>query len=78
MSIGKKFGVQVTEDTAEAIGSEYKGCKAGSIGDFGVFSFHGTKTITTGEGGVLISSRADLFEKITTIESQGRRQGTKH
>ena len=38
---------------------------------------HGTKTITTGEGGLIISNRSDLFETVTTIESQGRRRGSK-
>jgi perosamine synthetase len=73
MKIAKKYDLPVIEDTAEALGSEYKGKKAGSIGDFGVFSFHGTKTLTTGEGGAIISNREDLADEITTIESQGRR-----
>ena len=73
IAIGEQHGVSIIEDAAEAIGSEYKGRKAGSIGDFGVFSFHGTKTITTGEGGLIISNRHDLQIKMSTIESQGRR-----
>jgi len=73
MKIAKKYDLPVIEDTAEALGSEYKGKKAGSIGDFGVFSFHGTKTLTTGEGGAIISNREDFADRITTIESQGRR-----
>jgi perosamine synthetase len=60
------------EDAAEAFGSEYKGQKAGSIGDFGVFSFHGTKTITTGEGGMLVSNNKTLFEKASIIADHGR------
>lgn len=74
----KARGVALIEDAAEAIGSEYKGRKAGSIADFGVFSFHGTKTLTTGEGGLILSNRPDLAETITTIDSQGRRPGAKH
>lgn len=77
MAIGEKFGVPVIEDAAEAIGSEYKGRKAGGIGDFGVFSFHGTKTLTTGEGGLLTTNRIDLVEKVNTIDSQGRKKGAK-
>ena len=73
MEIAEKYDLPVIEDAAEALGSEYHGKKAGSIGDFGVFSFHGTKTLTTGEGGAIISNRDDLADKITTIESQGRR-----
>lgn len=73
LKIAGKYNLPVIEDAAEALGSEYKGKKAGSIGDFGVFSFHGTKTLTTGEGGAIISNRDDLADKVTTIESQGRR-----
>jgi len=76
MAIGKKYGLPVIEDAAEALGSEYKGKKAGSIADFGVFSFHGTKTVTTGEGGAIISNRSDIAEKLTTIDNQGRKPGS--
>jgi perosamine synthetase len=47
--VAQRHGIAVIEDAAEAIGSEYKGRKAGSFGDTGVFSFHGSKTLTTGE-----------------------------
>ena len=73
MSIAKKYNLPVIEDAAEAIGSEYHGKPVGGIGDFGVISLHGTKTFTSGEGGAIISNRADLAEKITTISNQGRR-----
>ena len=72
MAIAKKHNLYVIEDSAEAIGSEYKGKKAGSIGDFGVFSFHGTKTITTGEGGMLVTNSADLYEKALILHDHGR------
>ncbi|MCK4816724.1 DegT/DnrJ/EryC1/StrS family aminotransferase, partial [bacterium] len=60
------------EDAAEGLGSEYKGCKAGSMADLGVFSFHGTKTVTTGEGGVLVCNRDGLVEQITILDNHGR------
>ncbi|MEA4978261.1 MAG: DegT/DnrJ/EryC1/StrS family aminotransferase [Methanomassiliicoccaceae archaeon] len=75
MSISKKYNLPVIEDAAEAVGSEYKGRLVGSIADFGVFSFHGTKTFTTGEGGAIVSSRDDLADKISTICNQGRKPG---
>jgi perosamine synthetase len=48
LEIGKRHGIPVIEDSAEAIGSVFEGARAGSIGAFGTFSFHGTKTLTTG------------------------------
>lgn len=75
IAIGKRHGLAIIEDAAEAIGSELHGKKAGAIGDFGVFSFHGTKTLTTGEGGAILSNRPDLDETLMAIESQGRVPG---
>lgn len=72
LEIAKKFNLFVIEDAAEAIGSVYKGRRAGTIGDFGVFSFHGTKTITTGEGGALVTNNDFLYEKILTLSNHGR------
>lgn len=72
MKIAKKYNLYVIEDAAEAIGSVYKGKKAGSIGDFGVFSFHGTKTITTGEGGMFVTNNPELYEKVSILNSHGR------
>ncbi len=72
MKLAKKHNLYVIEDAAEAIGSIYKGKKAGSIGDFGVFSFHGTKTITTGEGGMFVTNNPELYEKVTILNSHGR------
>ena len=70
--IAAKYNLFLIEDSAEAIGSEYKGQKAGSIGDFGAFSFHGTKTITTGEGGMFTTNSDALYEKVLTLSNHGR------
>ena len=72
MEIAKKHNLSVIEDAAESIGSEYKGKKAGSIGDMGVFSFHGTKMMTTGEGGMVVTNNEKFFEKLIMLNEQGR------
>ncbi len=72
MALGKKHNLPVIEDAAEALGSVYKGKKAGAIGDMATFSFHGTKTVTTGEGGALIVQSDALFDKVSILESHGR------
>lgn len=72
LAIGAKHGIPVIEDAAEAIGSVYRGRRAGSIGLFGTFSFHGTKTITTGEGGMFVTNDATLYEKVLTLSNHGR------
>lgn len=74
-AIGAKHGIPVIEDAAEAIGSVYHGQRAGSIGSFGTFSFHGTKTITTGEGGMFVTSDDALYEKVLTLSNHGRARG---
>lgn len=68
-------GIALVEDAAEAFGSEYQGRRAGSFGDVGVFSFHGSKTITTGEGGMLVTNRPDLYERAYFLHDHGRRRG---
>ena len=77
IEIGKRTGVAVIEDAAEAVGSVWHGRRAGSIGTFGTFSFHGTKTLTTGEGGMFVTSDADLYEKVLTLSNHGRARSQK-
>lgn len=72
LAIGKKHGISVIEDAAEAIGSVYHGERAGSMGKFGAFSFHGTKTLTTGEGGIFVTQDQALYEKVLTLSNHGR------
>jgi perosamine synthetase len=76
-AIGEKYGIPVIEDAAEAIGSEYFGKRAGSMGRFGAFSFHGTKTVTTGEGGMFVTNDTTLFERVLTLSNHGRARGQK-
>lgn len=75
LEIGKRHGLPVIEDAAEAVGSVHFGERAGSMGKFGAFSFHGTKTITTGEGGMFVTSDPVLYEKVLTLSNHGRARG---
>ncbi len=72
LGVGQRYGLPVIEDAAEAIGSKYFGQRAGSMGYFGVFSFHGSKTVSTGEGGMFVTSDANLYEKVLTLSNHGR------
>ncbi|MAD94585.1 MAG: glutamine--scyllo-inositol aminotransferase [Rhodobacteraceae bacterium] len=67
-----ELGTPVIEDAAEAIGARYKDQAAGSMGIFGTFSFHGTKTMTTGEGGMFVTSDPELLERVKTLSNHGR------
>lgn len=72
LDIGKRHGIAVIEDAAEAIGSVYHGKRAGSMGRFSTFSFHGTKTMTTGEGGAFATNDPQLHEAVLTFSNHGR------
>jgi perosamine synthetase len=72
LAVGRAHGLPVIEDAAEAIGSTYHGRRAGSMGAFGAFSFHGTKTLTTGEGGMFVTDDAGLYEHVLTLSNHGR------
>lgn len=72
LEIGEKYNIHVVEDSAEAIGSIYKGQPCGSMGIFSTFSFHGTKTITSGEGGMFVTNNEDLYNKVLTLNNHGR------
>ncbi|HQS44715.1 MAG TPA: DegT/DnrJ/EryC1/StrS family aminotransferase, partial [Methylotenera sp.] len=72
IAIGDKYGIPVIEDAAEAIGSFWHNKHAGTIGKFGTFSFHGTKTLTTGEGGMFITNDVEFYEKVLTLSNHGR------
>ncbi len=72
MAIAKKHDLPVLEDAAESLGSLYEGKKAGSFGDIAIFSFHGTKTITTGEGGMIVTNSSRHIERVRVLNSHGR------
>jgi perosamine synthetase len=75
LEIGEKYNLPIIEDAAEAIGSVWRGKRAGSMGAFGAFSFHGTKTLTTGEGGMFVTNDVELFERVLTLSNHGRARG---
>jgi len=70
--ICKKHGVAVIEDSAEALGAEYKGQRCGAFGDISVFSFNGNKIITTSGGGMLLSDNEDYVKKARFLSTQAR------
>lgn len=74
--IAKRHHLYVIEDAAQAVGSVYKGRKAGTLGDFGCFSFHETKNYSMGEGGGLVLNDATFLDRAEIIREKGtnRRQ----
>jgi perosamine synthetase len=72
-AIAKKYKIPLIEDSAQALGSIYKGKKAGSFGIGSVFSFHRSKTIATGEGGMLLLDNKKLFDRCMMLRDHGRK-----
>ena len=70
--LAKRNKLYLIEDAAEALGSKYKGIRAGKFGVAGVHSFHRTKTITTGEGGMLLIDDPEVFERAKFLRDHGR------
>jgi perosamine synthetase len=73
--LASSYGVHLIEDAAESLGSVYHGAKSGSFGVGSVFSFHRTKTLTTGEGGMLLLDDPELFERCMMLRDHGRPRG---
>ena len=71
LDIARVHRLSVIEDAAEAHGALYNGKKVGSLGDIAMFSFYGNKTITTGEGGMLVSNNFDLIRKMKILRDHG-------
>ncbi|MBN2555515.1 MAG: DegT/DnrJ/EryC1/StrS family aminotransferase [Anaerolineales bacterium] len=73
--IAQEHQLTIIEDSCEALGSEYRGKKAGSFGDAGVFAFYPNKQMTTGEGGIVVTDRDDWAQSIKSLSNQGRAPG---
>jgi len=73
--IAEEYGLKVIEDSCEALGAEYKGRKAGTFGDFGVFAFYPNKQMTTGEGAVIITDDDQAADMMRALRNQGRSPG---
>ncbi len=71
--IAKKHDLFLIEDSAEALGSEYKGRKCGTFGDVAIFSFYPNKQITTGEGGVIVTNNEAIADLCQSMVNQGRK-----
>lgn len=71
VSLAEKHGIEVIEDACHAPLSEYKGKKLGTIGEIGCFSFFSNKNISTGEGGMIVTSNSDLYERAKLLRSHG-------
>jgi len=70
MESARKRKLCVVEDAAEVHGAEYKGRRAGGIGDVGCFSFYANKMITTGEGGMIVTNRDDVADRARRLKDQ--------
>lgn len=71
-AISNKYNIPILEDSAEALGSSFKGKKCGTLGDMGIFSFNGNKIITTSAGGALIVNTPKLKSKAIFLATQSR------
>jgi perosamine synthetase len=72
LEIARRRNLLVLEDACEATGAEYKGRRAGTLGDAAVFAFYPNKQITTGEGGIIATDRDDWNDLFRSLRNQGR------
>jgi len=75
IQVAKKNNLAVIEDACEALGSEYKGKKVGSLGNTGVFAFYPNKVITTAEGGAIVTNDEKIAKLCQSMRNQGRDEG---
>jgi perosamine synthetase len=73
LAVTQRHGIPLIEDAAEALGSTYNGVRAGKFGIASVFSFHRTKTLAAGEGGILLLDDDALYERCMFLRDHGRK-----
>jgi len=78
IEITDRHGIAVIEDAAQSAGADIRGIRAGAFGRASVFSFHGSKTLTTGEGGMLLTDDEALFRRAGMLRDHGRRPGDRN
>lgn len=76
MELARQYGLAVIEDACEALGAEYQGRRAGTIGDAAAFAFYPNKQMTTGEGGMIVTDREDIAHACRSMRNQGREEGS--
>ncbi|MEQ9265262.1 MAG: DegT/DnrJ/EryC1/StrS family aminotransferase [Balneolaceae bacterium] len=76
--IAQKHNLLVIEDAAESLGSIYKGKQTGSIADAAIFSFYGNKTITTGEGGIVVFKDDNAYERACVLRDHGMQKDKRY
>ena len=76
LRLQKKYNFEIFEDAAESLGSSYGNVKSGKFGLASFFSFHRTKTLSTGEGGMMLTDNKKLFERAKFLRDHGRRPGS--
>lgn len=72
VALAEDYGLWIVEDAAEAHGARYEDAAIGSFGDVGIFSFYGNKILTSGEGGIAVTNREDLNERMRLYRGQGQ------
>ncbi len=77
LEIARRHNLFVIEDACEALGADYKGRRAGTMGDAAVFAFYPNKQMTTGEGGMLVSNNEDWTNLFRSLRNQGRTCSTR-
>lgn len=72
LDVARTHGIPVLEDAAQAWGAAWRGTRVGALGDLGTFSFQESKNITAGEGGIVVTNRPELRDRVWSIHNVGR------